>query len=691
MTGRCKVGGRGPPYDSGTTVVVILVAALFLSALTPAASGTTVPVVVTLLSQALDLPGSNGSQPIQFKVSNLSEGSSLSGATLEISTPSNPSQGPSGVLILSSTKETLWSWPTGFGWAGTQQGAWLTADNQTVQRGLSIPTESRIQAVQGTIGSTRGALSGNYSVQASVGDLKVFNRSGAETYTPLAPLGWGNSISGISSIAVGSEPNGTSLLALGESTGTLNLFLFYPGQAGQLVYTTVLSAPSSVTGLVLVTLPESPLLSVVAISGSYGYICQQNGLGTWETIVLPIPVGQGDVAPTATSLAFVHYETGQGVIVVGTTGSQLVAWNYSTFSGFQGTGRFLAALPWVPTSMTGYSQPGDAAQLIVGGSDQVSFYSLASQSVSLESTLTLSDQATVTTLAVNSSGNLVMIGDSEGALTPALGPPWTLGSSLSLGTDPVVGTAFANAPNGTVIADTANNTVFAAVDSGTSVSGLHFLGSVTSPYGAEPVAMGPIFGFGEEDLLVPTGGTLWASASTANFISTSMPGLLSNVTLALQNAPHSKASDGTEWSNVSVDLTSHGGSTTISSLLVVYAFDYNVSITSLVAAALKANTAVGRTVSITVNSATGGQVMISAQMTVLEPAPPSVWGSLVDFLGVDGLLAAIALAVAGGVLTALGVVRYHARARGVNAKIPNKATSIGGSQTPIAPQNFSSK
>lgn len=638
-----------------------VVAALVLVLIVPAhAAGSSSSE--TVLSRQLDFSGNNSTPSVSFNLPVLSRGATISSSTLEVATVANPQLGPANLTLKSGTNTTLWRWPEGFGWYGSQSGPWLTADNQTITRVLQLPTHANIVDAQAALENSVGSLEGNYVVNATLNSGPLFERSGGEGYGPIRPLGWGGTGSNLTVAALGSEFNGTSLVAVGDNKGILSLYLLSPGELGQQVYQTTLSAPFPVVAVSVTKFPNTGSLSVVAISGSNVYVIEQTASNGWGTSILTVPSSTNSISPFLTSLEVIRYENGYPAILAGATNSQLYVWNWSASLGsfgFPNPGQTLKSLPWVPESLSCNSHIGDPSLVAVGGNEQIQILNVTTQSVSVMTTLALPNGVSANSVSFNSSGNLLVAGGSDGSLYPFAGPGWQSSKVVTLSVEPIVGFSFdTQLYNNTLVVDTQGNNVYTVFGVGSGNPSVRVLGIISSGGVIGPPVTGPIFGSGESDLVIPAGIALMGSISTATFNATQIDAFQSGLTSALPTSSISFDNYSNEWSNVPVRLDSQGGKVSLWGVYVAYQLTQDVSITGLISNTVHSGSTGSQKVTFSFSATMPGQIYIMVTLDILEPPPLSLWQPYYQFFIANGLYLAEALAVAGTALTIAGVRGY---------------------------------
>lgn len=350
---------------------------------------------------------------------------------------------------------------------------------------------------------------------------------------------------------------------------------------------------------------------------------------------------------------------------MGTTNSRLYVWNWSTSSGsfgFQNPAQLLADTPWPVSALASDSQLGQPAEIAVSGQGGIQFWNVTTLAAQLQRNLTFGPAVSFTSLAFNSTGSMVVGSGTDGSLYPFLGPDWTSSNRISVSNVSIEGLTFDPfATNNTVAVDTSGNGVYVIFQLGEPDQTTDSLGTLPSPDEVGPVHFGPVFGSFEPDLIIPVGNELWASLSNIIFNSTTVSPFLGDITQAIRSTPSSTDSYGNIWSNLSVGLTTHGGSASIWGTYITYNLTTNVSVSGLVSADLRS---VNGPTPITLGLAagTGGYLHVTAFMRWSSPpSASSTWlDSIAHFFDSPWIFEfVIALTVVGLTVLGIGTLCYR--------------------------------
>lgn len=651
--------------------VTLTVVSTVLALLAVPVASATAPTSTTLLSESLSLSGGNRTQPIQFSPVTLPKGAQFEGATLQVSAPSDPSLGPSDIGIEGPSNQTIWGWNGGFGWAGSSNQVGVEANNGSGSGNLLVPSGARVDSAEAAIRTVTTPLTGNYTVRAGIGGSQVFYRSGSQPYSAATPLLWIASNSSITAVATGMESNGTPILAVGDAQGILSLYLLtdgQPGSPGRLIYNAVLDAPNPVEGVIIAELPGAEGLSAVAVSGTYAYVSEENHLGQWGTNILELPSDATGGSPSITSMALLRYETGNPAIVAGCLDRAIFVWNWSTSPtsyGFQTIAQRLFQFSWIPTALGASSTTGSPAIISVAGQGAGAVLSASSTRVSTVGNLSVPNGVTVRSLIVNSTGETILAGGEDGSIYPFTAPGWIAQTPIPLGVDPVESLAADPFTSGNAaIAVTGGNALeLVSQQASGGAWSVQQLESVTSADVAGPIAVGPLFGASEPDIVVGVGSEVFASISQATFQRVGLPSLADNITQAMTAAPKMMDSYSDRWDNVSLYLDSAGGATALWGPFVTYSLSLNLSITRLVGPMIGASGVPSKTVTLQFYSGTAGVLDVAVSEMVQEPPLVGSLQWFENYLRVDGIVPAVGLLITGVFLAVVGSYSYRRHSR----------------------------
>jgi hypothetical protein len=216
-------------------------------------------------------------------------------------------------------------------------------------------------------------------------------------------------------MAVGREPNGTNLIALGDQDGSIKVFFLSPGGSGVLTYEGSLYQNLPVLTMTAGVLTPGGNLSVAMTSGSDIFVLSPSD-GGWTLHTL-VTVPRGSVAPSFTSISFLMYPDGLPALVVSDSMGGVLISNW-TGTG-QGAGwnnplTYLLRLPSThPIRLSSTATP-TAAKLAVGDGPMIGVYNVSRQNVSLTQNVSLPNSDNVTGVVFNGNGSELIASSGNG-------------------------------------------------------------------------------------------------------------------------------------------------------------------------------------------------------------------------------------------------------------------------------------
>ena len=610
-------------------------------------------------AETVFLKGQGNATTLSF-VPQLPRDASFLSSSLNLETPTVPSQGPEQPSVQVQGGNRIWGWGGSFGWTGMPSGPWLTATNQTASTNFTLPQNLNLTSAQASILSGTRFLQGNYQLTMSIGGSQVFGRSGTEGFLPPQLLNWSANTASITSVAAGNLFNGSTLIAEGDAEGYLSVYAISPGENGTLLYHAPLSPPLTVSSVLVSSLPGSAYPAVIAICGTQMFISEENSLNEWGTNIYILPIPIGETAPTITSLTLVRYENGNPAVVVGATNREIYVSNWSSTGGpfgFQTPMQHLTTLAAVPTSLSSYPVSGQPALLSVGTLSSMVLFNLTSTGINPITTLypPLGNGVTISSTLLAPNGDGLLAGSSNGYVYPYDQWNWSPTRPFQAGNAPIIGMSFDPLPgNDSIAISTTSDSVYFISNVFASSPEITKIGTVQSAAIIGPPTFGSVFGTAEQDILIPCQLILCGSVSTQLFNSTVLTHFPTYVKNAVSEASPKFDSDGNQIVQIPVSLSVTGGSASIWGLLVTYNWSMSRSISSLVEKSISTN----QSISLDFTSSTPGVLHASVSITYALPMAST------PILELEGALAfywqdiAIAIVVAGSVLLGLGAVKY---------------------------------
>lgn len=635
-------------------------------------------------SQTVYLPGGNRS----VKVSEPLGSEQISSATpisLEIQTPSTLGTGPEGLRLTNLESSVLWAWTGGFGYTSEfGNDSYLQAINGTSSAMIEVPPV-QVESGTATLESTSGELSGDYTLNLSVGGTTRVLRSGANGFLFPKPVSWASSATGtpITAVTESIEPNGTNLLALGDESGAIQFYRVVPGSNGIQVYNATIEVTASVNSLATSDLFGTGVPFFLAGSGQYVYV--SDGYSRLNPADASVQIEWNRSAPTYPQVIGVAGgQLGKEPTIVALTSEgslQVSSWSLAgSGQGWQDPMIPVKQFPFQPTTFSSCTNTSTGDIIVaVGGSNFIQVYQLSALGLSevANDSFTSSGGPTASSFI---NGTLV-VGTSNGAAmsfsppsyfnaTPILTPEGTAVTSI-------VGTP--GAPPGSASVGFGDGNIsfaggFAVRRAPTVMTNI---GTLPLPMGVEGMGVGPIFGVGESDLLIPGESTLYSALSELSFNSTVVSNWSSVINGAEQSGQTKFDAYGNALIQIPVSVSVHGGGARVTNQDLYYRFYKVITLTSTETASLVTGNQTARSIAFYLASERPGWVnaTISIGNSGNSGTPTAFLLQIYTYITRYWTILTAATLIAGSFVFAIGYFKYSPSSQASHKKSPDRFSS----------------
>ena len=627
----------------------------------------------------------------------------ISSASLEVETPEATLPAMDDPTLNIGGQSAVWGWPGNFGSSsGFSSGPALIANNTVTEGSLMFPKGGNISGGSAELTTPGEPLGGNYSLTLKAGQFTVFSQNSSELFSGFSTLPWVAPGSVITAISDGANPNGSFTMGIGTSAGSLIVYSGEPGSMGEPVYQAELSANYPITAMTVAPLFQYAPATVIASSPGLVYVLNLTAGGNWKETSLLLPEDPSNVVAVVRELAVARSPAGSPFILAMTAGGNLDISSFGSggpAGGWSNPMSTLLASPWGgETSFSEWDSPEGVTKLAVGNSNQIELFNYSGSTPILTHNLTLTSGA-VASLQFDPSGSSLIVGTSLGTLLQYQSP-WTSASlsSLNLSGGSVLAIAFGeNQTNHTpMVVLTSSQEVFDVDRQAGALKGDRVVGSFNVALNLGGIGLGPLLGFGDNDLYVASGSSVFVARDTTFFRGTSLGEWATDIESALSGSPVSSDAYGNQWISVPVTLSVRGGVVEVEYSSVSYNYTRVIDVTSLIRTAFAGNTGPSVPLPISLSATSPGTMHV--QLSVFVALPSSSITSWSNEL-VSGLFRvspwiAMAAIVAGGSLLGLGIAKYGRRRWGgshptFNHELahPNeKATLVGRRESDYIPR-----
>lgn len=627
----------------------------------PGASGTGATAASIQIAQTVQLtPGLNGSQ-IGFPATSAWWAAPVQSATLSFQTPSSMDTQASNLSVFGpSTGRPVWTWSGAFGQSAVSGSSGpVTANNGTAQGSILLPIAA-LSPSAAELSSGGHTLSGDYSLELQVGQYPAVSRSGAQQFGPLTPVQWAMPASGtITSAASAIAPNGSIVVAIGDSTGHLTVYSAFPGLDGVILFQGSLASPNPVSDVVIRELSASGLLTIAAGDGGDVFLLSQIPNGQFHANVLTPPNSIQAQNPSVEQVCLLTYGDGTPAVVATTSDGFLTVSNW-TGSGINGGWTTLSVLTRIsgsPRALSSYTGSSNGTDLIaVAGPSAVEMYSVNGTSFSGGAAISVGS-AGPDSLAFDSTGQHLFVGGSDGKIYALSSPSWSAQALAlaGLGGSPLVSLDAVLQSNPLeLVLISGNSTIYVAQDPLSSTPTLLDLGQVASSDQASSPQVAPLDAPGEPDILLADGGSMWFSQWEGTFSSALIPEW-SNL-LAQASASITPTTDpyGDRMVTIPIHLTVTGGTATLGNTAVEYNLTSKADITASIRSFLSASKNHTSPFEILIDSGSPGMLHVTLDLTFQGPSSVAWFEPAVVLISRYGFLAAAAALAIGAVLVLWG-------------------------------------
>jgi hypothetical protein len=474
-------------------------------------------------------------------------------------------------------------------------------------------------------------------------------------------------VNGIASFAMGREPNGSVLSAIGEQGGNLTLFQSFPGVPGRLVYSVGLAPPAPVSAVSVEPLSSGANLSVAATAGNDVFILTPTPKG-WAEYILQLPSSVGAL-DSVSNIAIVQYPTGGAGVVVAVPLKGLFITNLTGYGPEEAWENPLSTLMSTigsgPIYLTS-SFTGTFAQLGVGQGSHIETIDLSGTGMNVSNSAILPSNDTVSAITSDSNGSSLFIAGQKGTLwTENMEIPGTLNLAYQENAS-ITSMSYFASPSLQLLGLLTTSGTVTVIKSPLSLPSILSVGTFQDLGHLATLEFGAINSSTGDDLVLASSGILYVIPSTLTFNSTIVGGWEG----ALQDAVDSASRVGGFGTAQSVRVPVTLSATNSSIHLVGTAIEYNV--TQQVSLNLSGNLTHSVTTGVVnlpllVSVRSFGTIHLTVVFIFLTSPPPGSisWfssgiGWLASRLTPFTLLIAISATIAGVILVSLGT-HFHSR------------------------------
>ena len=621
------------------------------------------------LSQTVHLPGDWKKVDVQVPLV-YTKASQLPAIDVKVITPELGSLGPTFPELVTQGNTTIWRWPGSFGYVdGLGNSTSLVADNLTVAADLMLPSAT-IDSATLSVQSLRANLTGNYSLGLTLDGLQVFQRNGSIGYLAPSILPWASTGTGSLATAttVAMEPNGSQVLAVGDADGVVRFFDFYPGMEGNVIANVTIEASAPVTTMTSGDIFGQGLPTILAASGQEVYLGTLSATGQLQSTALqiswnrsspdyPVVKGIGSTsvpgsAPTLMAL------TNLGSL-------QTSEWRVNGLGlGWENPMVPIAQLNYLPTcfSTTSNSSTGDLTVATGGlGTLQIFNYSGGSLTLVSNDSIAQGDYPTASAFL----GSTLLVGTSTGTVIAYRSPNYSVGTQVFAPEGSAVTSLTPINPSsgGSAVLAFADGTLdYVQGLSGNNANGIK-IGTTPTLGEVGELSTGPIFGNGEEDLLIPGDPNLLASLSESFFNATTIGNWSVDLEDALSHTTPMRDRYGNLLTSIPLHFTASGGSARLANAFVDYNYSQSLDLTSTQQASLISLENGTDEITLIFESETSGYLQVALEVSQPSAGQSSFFQTLQSLLSPYWVPLAVLLVAGGTVLFSVGFLGYRKHAR----------------------------
>ena len=594
----------------------------------------------------------------------------ISSSSLTVETPEANAPAMTDPSLNLSGQSAIWGWPGNFGSSsGFSSGTALIANNTVTEGNLMVPKGGNITGGSAELTTPGEPLSGNYSLTLKAGQTTVFSQNGSNLFSGFSTLPWVAPGSDITAISDGTNPNGSFTMGVGTSAGSITIYSGEPGSMGEPDYQAELSANYPITAMTVAPLFQNAPAAMIASSPGLVYVFNLTAAGSWKETSLLLPEDPSNVVAVVRELAVAHSPVGSPFILAMTAGGNLDISSFGSggpAGGWSNPMSTLWASPWGgDTSFSEWDSQGGVTKLAVGNSNRIELFNYSGDTPFLIDNLTLTSGA-VASLQFDPSGSSLYVGTSLGTLLQYQSP-WTSASSssLSLSGGSVLEIAFGEnqSSNTPMVVLTSSQEVFDVDRQAGALKGDRVVGSFNIALNLGGIVLGPLLGFGNNDLCVASGQSVFVARDTTLFRGTSLGEWATNIESALSGSPSSLDTYGNQWISVPITLSVHGGVAGVEYSSVTYNYSRVIDVTSLIRSVFAGNTGRSVPLRLSLTATSPGTMHVQLSVFVSQPSGSKTsWSSeLASGLYRVSPWIAMAAILAGGSLLGLGIVGYRRR------------------------------
>lgn len=654
-------------------LAVILVLALFLVfpvAHSPASTS------VEGWGRTLFLESSNGTN-LTLPIVGLGSGGRIVSESLSFLTPPDALQGPAGLSAVIQGSSFGWNWGNGFGYSSLGDGqtsSSLVANNSTKTSTISFPPVGGLGG-SAKVQSLNSDLTGNYSLSLDVAGKSVFNRSGARGFLPFSSLAWAQGTTTLTSAAFGEASNGSNLLVLGDTAGDIDVLSGTPGLVGRSIYEAQLFGGEPVSDIFEIPpTPANPSSTFVATDWGFVYILSLSDTGAVSSVGIQTWTGSSGIeSPVVGMGAILRGGNLSSIVYLDSEGNLQVA-NSTVSSSTQKWPSIMSRLGLVGSGVTAFgvdqNVPGGPA-LLIGRAGELQVFNLSGGSLTSEQLDPVQSCGDPTAITPLSPVDLVGIGCSNGEVQTmslltssegSLGPVSGGGAVVDMASESLHGSDL-------LVVGASPNVVSIFKDAGSPSPHGVSLGEVPSGAALFTVGFADVSGAVGGDVIAANAGGLWDAVSEESFNASGVQTWASSLQQAIPSSSQSTDAWGNIWNHASVSLSVQGGAASVTNAILTYNYTREISLpTSVESISVKSSEASGG-LTLSIEANTSGLIHVEFSYGVLPP-PVRGWWTPLEQAYLSPWLA-LGLAVSGGALVALGILRYRAGPR-----IPPASTTV---------------
>jgi hypothetical protein len=615
----------------------------------------------------LSFSGSGQNDNVSWTLDQKPSGS-LDKVDLTFDTPTSGSLGPSDISVKSPKGNEFWNWPASFGYLdGFDNGAALAASTSKSTATMTLPANN-VTSASANLGVTNGTLSGSYSLSLKVGGTSLLAISGNQSYQPFVKEYWSSMPDPLQSVSLLGNQSGDNLVVEGTDNGTFAMYAFPPGASGKMVYSNSLARGQAIGAVMATQFSPTAYPTVAVTSGSVIEVLQSqdSSLSNWTGNNLILPQAQfGQSQPIVTSLTWLRFANGNPLIIAGASDGRVYFTEWSGGSWDNPLGVLFDLNTSNPATVSSLTYSNGGGVVVGCAGSNIAAYNVSTYGNSQIFRASVPGSPTLMDPSIDSTGQNVAFASSSGTIYVASVSSAPIPKSVYTGGSAMVGMTVSNSDPG--------STAFMAFSGNSVVVLPNLFGGGSSPETLWPgnstalvsaPVVGPVFGYGGNDILLPAGALLEGAMSSTKFTSTHV-GIWS---LALQAYLASTkpvvGPGGTPVYQVPVTLQVYHGSLKLTSYLT-YNASVSMDATALLSPYLQNYTA-GLSVPLLAVSAGGpGSFHLVIGVSYSTPPPPSPFAGLFNWVKANLLTAAIVCLGVGGALLILGTVMYSRKSRRV--------------------------